>query len=55
MVKRIAPIRVISFFLLAASGALCQSELPFADLLQGAGSNSSEVRRAGDACVEITS
>jgi hypothetical protein len=45
MVKRIAPVRVISFFLLAACGALCQSELPFADLLQGAGSNSSEVRR----------
>jgi hypothetical protein len=45
MVKRIAPIRVCSFFLLAACGALCQSELPFADLLQGASSNSPEVRR----------
>ena len=45
MVKRIAPIRVISFFLLAACGALCQSEPRSADLLQGAGSNSSEVRR----------
>jgi hypothetical protein len=45
MVKRVATVRVISFFLLAASGALCQSELPSVDFLQGAGSNSSEVRR----------
>jgi len=48
MVKRIAPIRVISFFLLAACGALCQSERPSADLLQGLqfdGSNSPEVQR----------
>jgi hypothetical protein len=48
IVKRIAPIRVISFFLLAACGALCQSERPSADLLQGLqldGSNSPEVQR----------
>jgi len=48
MVKRIAPIRVISFFLLAACGAFCQSERPSADLLQGFqfdGSNSPEVQR----------
>jgi hypothetical protein len=35
MVKRTAPIRVISFLLVAACGALCQSEPPSADLLQG--------------------
>jgi hypothetical protein len=34
-VKRIAPIRLISFLLLATCGALCQSERPSADLLQG--------------------
>ena len=45
MVKRIAPIRVISFCLLAACGALCQSETPSADLLQRDGSNSPEVQR----------
>jgi len=48
MVKRIAPIRVISFFLLAACGALCQSERPSADLLPGLqfdGSNSPQVQR----------
>jgi hypothetical protein len=45
MVKRIAPIGVLSFSLLAACGALCQSERPAADLLQGDGSNSSEVQR----------
>jgi len=48
MVGQIAPIRVISFLLLAASGALCQSQLPSPDLLQGlefGGSNSSEVQR----------
>jgi hypothetical protein len=48
MVKRIAPIRVISFFLLAACGALCQSERPSADLLQGLqfdGSNSPKEQR----------
>src|SRR5260370_7402690 len=46
MAKRIAPIRVISFFLLAACGAWCQSEP--ADLVQGLqfdGSNSPEVQR----------
>jgi len=46
MAKRIAPIRVISFFLLAACGAWCQSER--ADLVQGLqfdGSNSPEVPR----------
>jgi hypothetical protein len=42
---RIAPIRVISFLLLAACGALCQSERPSADLLQWDGSNSLEVQR----------
>jgi hypothetical protein len=35
MVKRIAPTRVIYFFLLATYGALCQSECPSANLLQG--------------------
>ena len=48
MVKRIAPIRVISFFLLAACGALCQSDRPSADLLPGLqfdGSNSPELQR----------
>ena len=33
MVKRIVPIEVISFFLLVACEALCQSERPSADLL----------------------
>jgi hypothetical protein len=45
MVKRIAPIRVISFCLLAACGALCQSETPSAELLHGSGSNSPEGQR----------
>src|SRR6266436_739997 len=48
MAKRIAPIRVMSFFLLAACGALCQSECPSADLLQGLefdGSDSHELQR----------
>ena len=48
MVKRTAPIRVISFLLVAACGALCQSERPSPDLLQGLhfdGSNSSEAHR----------
>jgi hypothetical protein len=47
MVKRTAPIRVISFILLAACGALCQKPPP-ADLLQGLqldGSNSPEMQR----------
>jgi hypothetical protein len=35
MVKRTAPIRVLSFLLLVACGALCQSEPASADLLQG--------------------
>jgi len=46
MVKRIAPIRILSFFLLAACGALCQS--PSADLpqvLQFDASNPSQVQR----------
>jgi hypothetical protein len=45
---RIAPIRVMSFLLLAACGALCQTERPSVDLLQGAqfgGLNSTEVQR----------
>ena len=48
MVVQIAPIRVISFLLLAASGALCQSERPSPDLLQGSQSDRSsspEVQR----------
>jgi hypothetical protein len=48
MVKRTAPIRVVSFLLLAACGALCQSESPSPDLLQGLhfdGSNLSEPQR----------
>jgi hypothetical protein len=47
-VKRITQIRVMSFLLLATCGALCQSERPLADLLQGLdydGSNSHEVQR----------
>ncbi len=53
MVKRIAPIRVISFFLLAACGALCQSERPSADLLQKLqfdGSNSLRMQRGRCVC-----
>src|ERR1019366_5531001 len=48
MAKRTAPKRIISFLLLAACGALCQSERPSADLLPGLrveGSNSPEVQR----------
>jgi hypothetical protein len=48
MVMRIALLWGTSFFLLAACGALCQSERPSADLLQGLqfeGSNSPEVQR----------
>jgi hypothetical protein len=48
MVKRTAPIRVISFLLVAACGALCQSEPPSPDWHQGLrfdGSNLSEERR----------
>jgi hypothetical protein len=48
MVGRIALIRVTSFVLLAAGGALCQSERPSADLRPGLeldGSNSPEVQR----------
>jgi len=47
-VKRIAPIRVISFILLATCGALCQSKRSSADLLQGLqfdGSDSPERQR----------
>ena len=47
MVRRTAPIRVISFILLAACGALCQKR-PSTDLLQGLqsdGSNSPEMQR----------
>src|SRR5262244_3127778 len=35
MVKRIQPISVTAFLLLAACGAFCQSERPSGDLLQG--------------------
>ena len=45
MLKRIAPIRVISFLLLAACGALCQ--IPFPDSPQGDGSNPREAERLG--------
>jgi hypothetical protein len=48
MVGQTALIRVISFLLLAASGALCQSERPSPDLPQGSqsdGSNSPAVQR----------
>lgn len=48
MVKRIAPIRVISFSLLAACGAMCQSDRPSADLFSGLQfdrSNSPELQR----------
>jgi hypothetical protein len=47
MVERIAPSRVISFVLLAACGALCQSERPSVDVFQGLrveGSNSPEAQ-----------
>src|ERR1039458_3579024 len=47
MVKRTAPIRVITFLLLAAYGASCQKR-PSADLLLGlqfGGSNSPEMQR----------
>ena len=46
--KRIKPISVMSFLLLAVCGALCQSERPSADLLQGAeydGPDSHELQR----------
>ena len=46
--KRIKPISVMYFLLLAVCGALCQSERPSADLLQGAeydGPDSQEVQR----------
>jgi hypothetical protein len=45
MVKRTAPVRVIWFCLLAACGALCQSDHPATGMLQGTGSNSPEVQR----------
>jgi hypothetical protein len=45
MVKRIVPIRFISFCLLVACEALCQSELPSADLRQRDRSNSPEAPR----------
>ena len=48
MVERIGPIWVISFVLLAACGALCQSERPSVDSFQGlhvGASNSPEAQR----------
>jgi hypothetical protein len=45
MVKRVAPILVISFFLLVACRALCQSERPSADFRQQAASSSPELQR----------
>ena len=44
MVKRIAPSRIIWFCLLAACGALCQSESPSADFVYRDGSNSPELQ-----------
>jgi hypothetical protein len=47
MVERVAPILVISFVLLAARGAVCQSERPSVDSFQGLrveGSHSPEVQ-----------
>lgn len=44
MVKRIAPVQIISFFVLAVCGAWCQSTPPSTDLLHGDGSNSPEAR-----------
>ena len=38
--KRIAPVQMISFLVLIACGALCQSARPSADSLQGGGSHS---------------
>lgn len=45
MVKQIGPTRVISFVLLAACGALCQSERSSVDLFQRDGSNSPAQRQ----------
>lgn len=45
LVKRIAPIRVMVFLLLADCGALCQIERSSADLLPAGDLNSPEVRR----------
>jgi hypothetical protein len=44
MVKRIAPSRIIWFCLLAACGALCQSESLSADFVYGDGSNPPELQ-----------
>lgn len=43
MVKRIAPVRVISFCLLAACGTLCQNARPLANLHQEGCSNPTDV------------
>jgi len=45
MVRRITPIRIVSFCLLASCGALCQSESPSVDLAKRYGSDSLEVQR----------
>jgi hypothetical protein len=45
MVKRVTPIRIISFCLLVTCGALCQTARLSADLLPKHGSNSPEVQR----------
>jgi hypothetical protein len=45
MMMRIAPIRVISFVLMAACGGVCQSERPSVDLLQRDVSGSPEVHK----------
>jgi len=45
MLKRITPMRVISFFLLAACAAFCQNKRPSGESLQADGSNSPEVQR----------
>ena len=44
MVKQIAPVRVISFYLLSACVALCQNTRPSEDLPQGSASNPPDVQ-----------
>lgn len=44
LVKRIAPVQIISFFVLAVCGAWCQSAPPSTDLLQEDGSDSPGTR-----------
>jgi hypothetical protein len=44
LVKRTAPVQIISFFVLAVCGAWCQSASRLTDLPQGDGSNAPEAR-----------